>query len=792
MSEQARWVRIDLHVHAHPAAGAGCGDPVLGTLRSAAEKGLEILGLVDHSSVRSYEQLRLEMGRLAALREAGRLTPEEERTLAEYESLLARLLLLPGFEVKTPAGVSLLALFPPETPAERLYAILLNLGIPMERLREGTPGITAQADLPTAAALVSRAGGIAVISGGGAGHRLAVGEGALPEGIVALEIESLSDTLPPTALPTLWSATAGCRRARTGEGRTWSIGERYTEALLPERSFAALQSLLLAGQRERLRFPEHERLRSYIEQLGEGGSKQVVLCAAQTDPHCVYRAIAALANCGGGIVVIGMTEEEVTGVDSPDVWSSALTRSVREQIDPAPRLNLELLRYGEKEVIKVEVQAEAAPPYLTREGIVYLRRDGEVRPATRQELLELAAAAAPPAGAAPSGGFDLPQAGVEVVGAYAREGVWYYDVRDLRVTLGVTRQRAKGLWAYAIEQQEALRHGQADLSRARWKGDRGIWRAYRSGERRVYDLLHRDAGGHIDHVFFGVSEWGLTPRWREVVEELRPVLEEGGPLLEAEGEARPPEPRRGFYRPAPPPAVHGPAESEAAPGSANRTASPKPDAAAEAAASADAKEPPPERLVRPTADSWGGRMARWRDQAAVERVYWEGGNLYFDLAMRQGEEPVRYFRHVTRNKLAGAEGWADLVRVPLPATGVEVVRSTASGDEILYQFRDMQNGRVDPRVRRKAEFPPDSPWAYAIEMYHRDNPLQEDQVRWWGNIGYLRGDAQRVDLVYRDEEGRDHIYYAAERALLDGEWRKMLQVWQEAPSADKEGADTEQ
>ncbi len=786
--DQACWMRIDLHVHAD--AGLGRGDPVLETLRRAAEKGLEIIGLVDHSSVRSYEQLRLEMGRLAALREAGRLAPGEEGTLAEYESLLARLLLLPGFEVQTAEGVALLALFPPETPAERLYALLLNLGIPMERLREGAPAITAQSDLPTAATLASRAGGLAVLLGGGAGQRLAAepGEGARPEGIAALEVESLPNTLPPTAWPLLWSAAAGCRRARAGGGRSWSLGERYTEALLPERSFAALRALLLEGQRERLRFPERERLRNYIEQLRRNGSERVILCDAQTDPLCVYRAIAALANDGGGVLMIGLTEEEVTGVDSPDLWSSALTRSVREQIDPAPRLNLELLRYGEKEVIKVEVHAEASPPYLTREGVVYLRRGGEPRPATRQELLELVAAALPN-GASTAGGFDLPQAGVEVVGTYLRDGQWYYDVRDLRVTLGVTRQRAKGLWAYAIERQEALRHGRVDLSRVLWKGDRGIWRAYRSGERRVYDLLHRDPGGHIDHIFYGVSEWGLTPRWREVVDGLRPPLEEAGPPLEAEEEAGAQEARRGPRRAAPSPA---PREQEApgaaAPGPAAPAgpAEPAPAAAASAAASAAPAAPPSASPVRPTAGSWGGRLARWRDQAAVERVYWEGGNLYFDLAMRQGEEPVRYFRHITRNKLAGAEGWADLVRVPLPSTGVEVVRSTASGDEVLYQFRDMQNGRVDPRVRRKAEFPPDSPWAYAIEMYHRDTPLPEDQVRWWGNIGYLRGDAQRVDLVYRDEEGRDHIYYAAERALLDGEWREMLQVWEKGSAAGEE------
>ena len=178
----------------------------------------------------------------------------------------------------------------------------------------------------------------------------------------------------------------------------------------------------------------------------------------------------------------------------------------------------------------------------------------------------------------------------------------------------------------------------------------------------------------------------------------------------------------------------------------------------------------------PADDTPGERIPRWRGQAAVERVYWEGRNLFFDLAMRQEGEQVRYYRHVHRNQLTDAEGWVDLVRVVMPATGVEIVRCTVSGDEFLYQFRDPKSGRVDPRVRCKSDFPTDSPYAYAIHMHHKDTPLDEAKVHWWGNIGYLRISAEQADLVYRDEEGRDHIYYAAKRALLKGEWETMIKT----------------
>jgi hypothetical protein len=799
MSEpnQERWLKIDLHIHS-PASDCGKeGVCLLSILRRAVEKSLDVIGLVDHNSVRGYEQLRLEMSRLAVLKEAGRLSPEEEAVLAEYQQLLSRLLLLPGFELTAQEGVHLLALFPPETAAERLYALLLNLGIPMDRLREGSVDTHARADFQAACALISQAGGIVIAAHADAGRVLnPSAEAGGPAGLLALEVNALPEELPAAPLPYVWFSNAHCLQGRPEGFHPWGVGDRYTEVLLEDPSFEGLRGLLARGERERVRFPERERLRAHLERLRRQGPERLILCGEEVEPALAYRDVAALANAGGGVLLCGLQGEEIVGVADPETWSATLSRAVREQVDPGPRLNLELLRYGGKEVIRVEVHAEIPPPYMTAEGVIYVRRDGETRPATRAELLDLVATTAP-GGVAPTGGLDLPQAGVEIVGAYLRDGAWFYDVRDLRVTSGVTRQRAKGLWAYAIERQEALRQGRADISQARWKGDRGIWRAYRSGERRVFDLVHRDASSRIDHLFYGVSEWGLTPRWREIVEALRPPLEEeAATSMEAEtSEER--EPLEG-RPPRRPPATPTPEESpavEAPPGEQALVESGAPEQALVEVALAEQAAPevprPEEPVplaapaaqeglpVRPSSDAWGGHMPRWRGPGAVERVHWEGSTLLFDLAKREEGEQIRYYRRINRNQLAAAEGWVDLVRVPLPPTGVEVVRSTASGEEVLYQFRDMQTGRVDPRVRRQTDFSPDSPYAYAIRTFHEDTPLDENCVRWWGNIGYLRREGERVDLVYRDEEGRDHIYYAAERALLEGEWRELLRVWNE-------------
>jgi hypothetical protein len=64
-------------------------------------------------------------------------------------------------------------------------------------------------------------------------------------------------------------------------------------------------------------------------------------------------------------------------------------------------------------------------------------------------------------------------------------------------------------------------------------------------------------------------------------------------------------------------------------------------------------------------------------------------------------------------------------------------------------------------------------------MYQQDVLLDEATVRWWGNIGYLRPMRSQVDLVYRDENGVDHFYYAARREELTGEWRELLELYGE-------------
>ncbi|NTW03784.1 MAG: hypothetical protein HGA19_21340, partial [Oscillochloris sp.] len=55
----------------------------------------------------------------------------------------------------------------------------------------------------------------------------------------------------------------------------------------------------------------------------------------------------------------------------------------------------------------------------------------------------------------------------------------------------------------------------------------------------------------------------------------------------------------------------------------------------------------------------------------------------------------------------------------------------------------------------------------------------EETLRWWGNIGYMRPMRSQVDLIFVDEHGEQHFYYAARREELTGEWRELLELYGE-------------
>ncbi|HMQ33081.1 MAG TPA: putative DNA binding domain-containing protein [Chloroflexaceae bacterium] len=773
-----RWIRADLHIHT--PASEDYAEPeitYLDILQEAERRELEIIAFTDHNTVHGYEQFQRELDFLSALEAADRLTEEEQARFAEYRRLLAKITVLPGFEFTSHFGAHILGIFPPNRPISLIEATLLQLGVPHEQLKAGLCGVANTRHVTEAYEIISRAGGIVVAAhvngpngvvsetlrmGTSGQSRIAVSQSPF---LHALEFVNFYTDHEKFTSPGFYNGKTEhyerrmfciqgsdahrLRRSANGDAQVLhkhGIGDRYIEALLPANSFDALKALLGSQEFDRVRVPKRDQKQWAVDAVRFGGAtERQVLRALADDPAAPYELwadVAALANSGGGVLVIGCEPGgKVVGVARPDQVSEALRRGVAEQISPQPYLSFELMSYEGQDMMRVEVKAVEPPPYVGANGAIYVRREGETAFADRGEIIQLCRRALAEGASSPLDNgedLDLPRSGVEIVSAQKRGGVWLYEVRDLRTTAGVTRDRAQGLWAYAISRHEDLRDGRIDLqSQVKWKGRLGLWRAYRQGSRTKYDLVHRDANGVIDHVFFGVSDWGLSDAWAALLNERSDEAVEQEPqAFEQTDEALAP--------PAP--------EEPAAP----------------------AEAPIPEPAA------WGERRIRWRGRGGLAAVWRdEAARARFDLVMKDKEGAGQQtYAGVALEKLT--EAWLGLIRVPRPRTGIEVI-SAAQGDdgEWQYVFRNLRTGDVSGVPWRLQDIEPGTVREYAARMYQQDAPLDEEKVRWWGNIGYMRPMRSQVDLVFVDEQGEPHFYYAARREELTGEWRELLELYGE-------------
>ncbi len=768
-----RWIRADLHIHT-PASDdyAEPGVTFLEILQEAERRELEIIAFTDHNTVRGYEQFQEEVGFLQRLEAAGRLTIEDKALLEEYRRLLSKITVLPGFEFTSHYGAHILGVFPTEQPISLIEATLLQLGVPPDMLKKGVTSVPNTHHVTDAYRIISEHGGLVIAAhvngpngvitetlrmGTSGQARIAATQSPF---LHALEFINFYTDHEKFTAPSFYNGRTEhyerrmfcvqgsdahrLRRLPESEIHAWhrhGIGDRYVEVRLPNKSFEALRALFCSQDFDRVRVPKRDQKQWEVDALRFGASseRQVLRSIsdheALSDAHEMWRDVAALANAGGGVLVIGCEPGgEVRGVARPDAVSEMLRMEVQEQLDPQPYISLELMSYEGHDVIRVEVTAAEVPPYLGSDGVIYVRRDNETVVASRDEVLQLCRRALAESGNMPINkeDLDLPRSGVEIVSEQSRNGIWYYEVRDLRTTAGVTRDKAQGLWAYAISRHEDLREKRIDLySQVRWRGKLGIWRAYRQGNRIKYDLVHRDENNVVDHVFYGVSDWGLGDDWSTLLNERRDdVVEQEAQLYEESTHCFNPD---------------------------------------------DDMQTLPELGI-----PWGEHRYRWRGRGGLWQTYIdENGVVRFDLAMKDKDGiSIQEFNGVPMAKLT--EAWLNLIRVPRPRTGIEVVSAAPGEDgEWRYVFRDLRTGDSSGAPWRLQDIKTGTVREYAARMYQQDIPLDETRVRWWGNIGYMRPMRSQVDLVYRDENGTDHFFYAARREELQGEWRELLELYGE-------------
>ena len=770
-----RWIRIDLHIHTPASEDYAERDATfLDILHEAERHNLEIIAITDHNTVAGYEQLRRSIDFLEQLVRMERATAADQEQYDEYMRLLRKIAVLPGFEFTSHYGAHVLGVFPPQTPISLIEATLLQLGVPADRIKAGATSVPNTEHVTDAYEVIDRAGGLVIaahVNGAagviseslrmGASGQSRIAATQSPH-LHALEFVNFYTDHGTFTSPGFFNGRTEhyerrmfciqgsdahrIRRAPSGSDASYrhGIGDRYFEALLDAPTFNSLRDLFRSQRFDHVRVPKRDQKEWEIDQLRFGvPSERNILRGRATGVADLLCDVVALANMGGGTLVVGAASSEnrfVEGVPQPDQISEQLRLATTQAVEPAPSLSFELMRYEGGNILRVEVRAPHAPPYMTQDGAIYVRRDGQTTRANRGEILQLARRALAEGATSPlDNGQELPvpRSGVEVVDAQRRNGEWQYEIRDLRTTPGVVRDRAQGLWAYAIDRYEDLRQGRVDLqSQIKWAGRLGLWRSYRQGNRTKYDLVHRDANGVIDHVFYGVSDWGLNDAWAVLLEGSRPAAEppEEAPVADnAPAELVPP--------PAPPAGVN---------------------------------EAAPEHTFADRIYRWQGNVGIWRITRGRD------GEPLFDLAIRgAGDNSVQELTALTGEQMN--ERWLKNLVVSRPRTGIEVVSDTIGEDSIRrISFRDLRTGDVSAPWRVD-ELKEGSVREYAARQVRQDLPLDEHKVRWWGNMGYLRPMRSQVDLVYRDEHGVDHIYYAARREELRDEWRALLDQWDAAP-----------
>src|SRR5215213_7876621 len=270
-AQDLSWRRIDLHIHTPASVDyQQTGIGILDVLHRAEERGLDAIALTDHNSVRGYADLWREIEDLELLEYLGRLREDEAERLAEYRRLLSAIVLLPGFEFTATFGFHILAIFPETTSVRKMEHLLMTLGVAEDKFGRGEVGATT--DVLAAYRLLDQNGALVI------GAHVNSANGIAMQGLRfggqtkiaytqdphlhALEVTDLETPANRRSTARFFNGTKAeyPRRMHCIQGSdahrleqdptrdtNLGIGDRPTEVLLPDVSFAALKALLTSN-----------------------------------------------------------------------------------------------------------------------------------------------------------------------------------------------------------------------------------------------------------------------------------------------------------------------------------------------------------------------------------------------------------------------------------------------------------------------------------------------------------------------------------------------------------------
>jgi hypothetical protein len=411
------WRRIDLHLHTPASTDyQQPGVTILDVLRRAAERELDIIALTDHNSVRGYADLWREIEDLEMLEYLGRMEPAEAERLAEYRRLLSQMLVLPGFEFTAQFGFHILAIFPEGTTVRLMEHLLLLLGVPEDRFGSGEVGATT--DVLRAYEILADHGAVVIGAHVNSTHGIAM-QGLRFGGqtkiaytqdphLHALEVTDLLPTSNRRSTARFFSGAKSeyPRRMHCIQGSdahrleqdplretNLGVGDRITEAQLPDVSFAALKALFVSNEFDRTRphtAPPSDPVKAARIEGNTAHQAFHEGAASKRGQSAILRDVVAFANSGGGTIYLGVSASEkraIAGLDDAGALAADLRRDIAAQITPPVDVSFEEVVSDGKPVIVLSITDGPRKPHAIEPGGIFVRRDAGTAQATRDEIV---------------------------------------------------------------------------------------------------------------------------------------------------------------------------------------------------------------------------------------------------------------------------------------------------------------------------------------------------------------------------------------------------------------------
>ncbi len=562
-----QWYKMDLHLHT-PASSdwQEPGVRYLDLLYKAEMQGLDIVAVTDHNTVAGCAALQAEIEQLELLEGLGRIQPDEQRQLLEYRRIGNKILVLPGFEFTATLGFHVLGIFPPEISVRALEHLLLELNVPSARLDEGATEVGASADVLTAYRLIDEAGGLVIAPHANSSHGVALrgldfgGQTRIAytqdRHLHALEVTDLEKRgrrttasffggrKPeyPRRMHCIQGSDAHRLNRHPKDANRLGWGDRVTEIGLPELTFEAIKAVFTGDDFSRTRpyRPTKAPFDHVQAARDEGPSIVQAFHESMTTRggrlHAVLRDIVAMANTNGGTLYLGVKADPKAipiGVPDLDEAIATLKAEIQRKITPPLEVEITTVETLGRQVLQLSVPLGDELPYAIDGTTIYVRQEADTSIAMRDEIVALVKRSLPSertpsedvAEAAQAdilpGSVEPPGTGVQILESEERKGTLYHAMKDLRngnVVRNVTRSSARKLWRYAITEHETSPVLETHVQWQAADSRLGLLNSSKRAGKVRYDLVQRMPDGKL-HVYYGVTEDGISGAWRAFLNE---------------------------------------------------------------------------------------------------------------------------------------------------------------------------------------------------------------------------------------------------------------------------------